>query len=298
MHGGVGQLKPVIWFLAVGLLLAGGQGNAEPALRQKGEYTWAPSEQWFGGVSGIEVSATGDSAVFITDSGRMIQADFVRQDGRITDIRFDGATRLRNTNGSVLKGDGRDSEGLAISWGGAAFVSLEFRDRVAALSLKTGRIENLPEHPDFSRFRSNRGIEALAIDRFGHLFALAEGFVSESGNALIYRFDGQRWTTPYELALRGPYLPVGADFGPDEALYVLERAVTPLGFSSRIRRLHLSEGQARAETLLTTLPAAYDNLEGIAAWRDTDGHIRLTLVSDDNFLPIQRTQIVEFAVIE
>lgn len=42
----------------------------------------------------------------------------------------------------------------------------------------------------------------------------------------------------------------------------------------------------------------FDNLEGLAVWRDDTGAIRLTMVSDDNFNPLQTTQLVEFRVPE
>lgn len=40
----------------------------------------------------------------------------------------------------------------------------------------------------------------------------------------------------------------------------------------------------------------HDNLEGISVWQDPDGRIRLTMISDDNFMVFQRTEIVEYAV--
>ena len=45
---------------------------------------------------------------------------------------------------------------------------------------------------------------------------------------------------------------------------------------------------------MTSLPSQYDNLESLAVWRDDAGATWVTAISDDNFLPIQRTQIVEF----
>ena len=72
-----------------------------------------------------------------------------------------------------------------------------------------------------------------------------------------------------------------------------------MGFKSRIRRFDLgSSGFTNETVLLETAPGTYDNLEGISLWSDTGGRIRLTLVSDDNFFPFQKTQLVEFALIE
>jgi hypothetical protein len=38
-------------------------------------------------------------------------------------------------------------------------------------------------------------------------------------------------------------------------------------------------------------------MEGISVWRDGEGAIRVTLLSDDNFFPLQRTMFAEFLVV-
>ena len=54
-----------------------------------------------------------------------------------------------------------------------------------------------------------------------------------------------------------------------------------------------ADGVQDDEILLETRPLQYDNLEGISVWHDgTD--IRVTLISDDNFIFLQRTEIVEY----
>jgi hypothetical protein len=93
----------------------------------------------------------------------------------------------------------------------------------------------------------------------------------------------------------GAFLPVGADLGPDGRLYLLERRFHGLGgFASRLRRVVLQEGGvARGETLFQTRPGQFGNLEGLAIWRDGAGALRATLISDDNFLPVLGTELVE-----
>lgn len=39
-----------------------------------------------------------------------------------------------------------------------------------------------------------------------------------------------------------------------------------------------------------------DNMEGIGVHRDAKGEIVLTLVSDDNFSPLQRTIVLQFTM--
>ena len=47
-------------------------------------------------------------------------------------------------------------------------------------------------------------------------------------------------------------------------------------------------------TLLETRLGELDNMEGISVWRDADGRIRVTLISDDNFFPLQQTMFAEY----
>ena len=91
-------------------------------------------------------------------------------------------------------------------------------------------------------------------------------------------------------------MPTGADFGPDGRFYILERGHYSLGFhSSGARCLTLTEtGFTDIQTILQTPWGTHGNLEGLSVWRDQDGHIRLTMVSDDNFLPFLRSEIVEY----
>jgi hypothetical protein len=89
---------------------------------------------------------------------------------------------------------------------------------------------------------------------------------------------------------------VAADFGPDGRFYVLERDFRALGgFSSRLRRFELGTDGLTGEAILLETPfALHDNLEGLSVWRDDQGVLRATMISDDNFIFVQQTQIVEY----
>ena len=61
------------------------------------------------------------------------------------------------------------------------------------------------------------------------------------------------------------------------------------GFGNRVRSFVVgARGLGDEKTLLQTPIGLHDNLEGISVWQDGAGDIRLTMVSDDNFLAIQR----------
>ena len=45
--------------------------------------------------------------------------------------------------------------------------------------------------------------------------------------------------------------------------------------------------------LYTTPPATLGNVEGVSTWRDTDGRIVVDLITDDGFLPLTVTRLIE-----
>lgn len=254
-----------------------------------GSFAWAEGEAEFGGFSGLEVGPDGVRFTAITDRGRVTLGRFLRQDGRITGIARDGPLRRLRAGGGKLA---NDSEGLAIGPGGQRHVSYE---QTHVVRRHTGAETTLPAHPDFRRFPPNGGIEGLAVDRAGRLYALPERF-RYGTDVPVYRFAGGRWRLHARIPRSDGFLPVGADIGPDGRFYLLERAFFGLGFRSRVRRFDM--GSWTGETLLRTATGRHDNLEGLAVWRDKTGAIRLTMISDDNFRFFQRTEVVEYRVTE
>lgn len=228
----------------------------------------------------------------------MIDAQMHREEGALKAISVTNWRKLRYRNGIGVKGPFTDSEGLAITPDGGIFITFEHKHRLTEVDPETGVMTQIPGHPDFATFSKNSGLEALAVHPDGRLFALPERSGSRTAPFNVYTFDGSTWQITGQLARIGPFLPVGADFDAQGILYLLERAVTPLGFRSRIRRFDPDKTTQGDITLLTTAPARFDNLEGISVWQDAMGQTRLTLISDDNFLAIQRTQLIEYLLKE
>lgn len=272
--------------------------QADPTLLPNGAFTWYAEAPWFGGLSAAEVSPDGAKITVISDRGRLLQAKLTRTDGQITNATITASRQLAGADGKKLRGRYTDAEGLAIANTGAAFISFENRHGVARLDLATGETVPLPAHPDFAGLQPNAGLEALAVGPDGTLYTLPER--SGSGNTPfpLYAYANGTWRIAARLPRRGPFLPVGADIDAAGLLYLLERTVTPLGFRNRIRRFDLTAPNLGEVTLMTSLPGLYDNLEALSLWRDKTGTTHLTLISDDNFYPIQRTQIVEFILTE
>ncbi len=251
---------------------------------------------FFHGFSGIELDPGGREIALLTDSGNLIVGMLHRdQAGRPTGLRRWKFISIEEPQDAALGLRGLDTEGLA-TIDDVMFVSLE-RQHAVWLIAEDGRVaKRLPRPSAFDDLQKNSSLEALAIDAQGALYTLPERSGALTRPFPVWRYAEGAWTQPFDLPRRGSFLAVGADFGPDGRLYLLERAMPlPYRFANRVRRFTLADGQiVDEEVLLETEMGTHDNLEGLAVWRDAEGSIRLTMVSDDNFSRFQQTQIVEY----
>ena len=260
-------------------------------------FTWQSTGETFGGFSGLELSEDGRSFVAISDRGSIVAGQIERTEGKISGITSGEIERLTTPSGGELGQSEQDAEGLAISPTGTRVISFEGTPRIWAYGDK-GATE-LPLPPAFGSLQTNSGLEALAIDETGALYTMPERSGGLTQPFPVWRLKDGRWSQPFEISRSGGFLPVGADFGPDGALYVLERSFSGFAFQSRVRRFEIDGDAIAAErTIFTSDYGSFDNLEGIAAWRDEAGTIRLTMISDDNFNILQRTEFVEIRVEE
>ncbi|MDR0809579.1 MAG: esterase-like activity of phytase family protein [Gemmobacter sp.] len=285
--------------LALGLAPAGSASPTEPA-GYLGSFVWRSDDPKLGGLSGIEISADGQDFTVISDRGNWTQGRFLREgSGRITAIEAEPLRPLRGKGGMPLIGGRGDSEGLALAPDGSAYVSFEGTAKVLRYTSLDGPAEPLPIPAAFASMQGNSALEALAIGPDGSLYTLPERSGAPRRPFPVWRFRNGAWDQPFAIPRSGGFLAVGADFGPDGRFYLLERRFHGLtGFSSRVRRFALNpgtDGLLKGETVLESRVGQHDNLEGIAVWRDAGG-LRLTLIADDNFFPLQRTEIVEYRI--
>jgi hypothetical protein len=154
---------------------------------------------------------------------------------------------------------------------------------------------------------ANSGIEAMTMIRTGKLkgtlVIFAEHLTDKNGNLRGWLIGGP---TPGGIVLRriAGFDITDAAALPDGGIVVLERRFRySEGVKMRIRRIAASELKRGApitgEVLLDADDSLnIDNMEAIAAYRAPSGETVLTIMSDDNFSPLQRTLIMQFTVPE
>jgi hypothetical protein len=282
------------------LLIACSSALADgPKAEYLGSFRWSLDKNWFGGFSGIEMSPDGQSMTIINDRAKILTAQIKRKDGKVTAIIPGKPRHLKSSTGARLRGQIADTEGIAIAPDGSIYISFEGVHRVSHYEAVGSSATPLHRPKAFRAMPNNGSLEALAIDQEGRLYTLPENYKDDSGQIPIYRWKDGNWTNPFSLTAKGKFRPVAADFGPDGRFYLLERAFSVLGFRTRLRRWDFTETAATGETtLLETKHRTHDNLEGLSIWRDDTGQLRATMISDDNFMFFQRTELVEYALKE
>lgn len=277
-------------------------------------FDWNETQPRHGGYSGFELNDDGQQFVALSDRPAFTRGRINRQDGKITSVSSQGPMRLASDLGNFLDELNGDSEALAASPDFGLFMSLEGRHAVNFFPQGSDVPVWVELNALFDPLPGNKGLEALALSPDGYLLAIPETWEGDDYPVFrLKRFDYPGYPgsqsdgsglddppTDWEIAFRLPrlkgYAPVGADFGPDGALYLLERRfVWPVGFSSAIRRFNIGADKVAGTSLLLKTPLwRHQNLEAISVWSNQRGEITFTMISDDNFRWFLRTEIVEY----
>jgi hypothetical protein len=317
-HAGLGLLA------AIGLLCACQARTAEPlvqarpiplqegqpdrvrldALRFEAGFVLSSADPRFGGLSGLWLAPDGSELIAVSDRGTIWRARLRHEGDRLAEVGDWSVVPLGRLAGE--RSSSIDAESLAGDGPENLLVAVEGREplRRIARSDPSAVAEQMPPGARLIKAGAragNDGIEALTALPDGGLLALSEGIVATPGEVAAWRIQDAA-VQPLGYAVSDGFAPTGADWL-DDTVYVLERRFSFLdgGFASRIRAVEVaqvSEGATLVGEQLADVgwPVISENFEGIAARRAADGRVLLYLVSDDNFLPLQRTLLLQFSL--
>jgi hypothetical protein len=268
----------------------------------------------FGGLSALHLSRDGAALLAVTDTGHWLRATPVWQEGQLVALEQAMMAPIQASGGRSLRASGHgDIEAMALSpngayladesYGSTLFFAPDVPDSLTAPTQAFKRRDALKKLP------KGRGIEALAyVQRAGlapQLLAIAErhpdsnaGFIPawllpaspDSAAIQTLRYEP---TPGFDVS--------DAAFSTRCGLLVLERKLNWLGFFKiRLKLIQADSIQAGSTLKGQTLLAAdswtshVDNLEGVSVMDAPDGSCEIFMTSDDNFLPVQSTHLLQF----
>jgi hypothetical protein len=266
----------------------------------------------FGGISGIRLEADGRNFLALTDRAYWLRGRILAEGDRPTGIADTEIAPMLGANGRpLIETKGYDTESLARA-DGMLFVSIERVQRLVRFDYaKDGfaaRAQPVTSPPGLRDLPSNQGIEALvfvpkSLPLGGTLIAISERGLDGGGNIRGFLVGGP---SPGAFSVRrsNDFDVTDAALTPSGDLFILERHFSfTRGGGMRIRRVPLTDikpGALIGGTVLIEADNAnqIDNMEALDVHRNAAGETILTVMSDDNFSPLQRTLLLRFALIE
>lgn len=271
----------------------------------------------FGGISGL-LMPDHEHIVAITDHGSWLKARLVYDDGRLTTLAKTEMAPLLGANGTPLAAKKANDAESITRIGDDVFVGIERVERIVRFDYgKVGfaaRGTDIRVPADFKSFARNAGLECLVAPQpgqpnAGKLVAITERSLDAAGNHRAFVLDpnakvGNAGVLRFSVQRSDDFDITDCAVLPPGDLLILERRFSPArGVAMRMRRLPLdaiADGALVNGQVLIEADLGYqiDNMEGIAVTRNAAGETIITVVSDDNFSPIQRNLILQFTLVE
>lgn len=280
-------------------------------LHWRGGVALTAADGAFGGWSDLQISADGRRLTALGDRGAWLVATIVRDaDDRITGLADAVLGPLLGPDGRPLdrRRHETDAEGLAGLPDGSLVVAFEGRHRLWRYAAAPGSVtplaglpRPLPGPPGLADAPVNGGLEALGGLADGSLIGFTEELRDDSGLVVGWRRDPAGAWAPLRLRPTGDFKPTGLAVVPGGDVVLAERRYTPLaGPGLRLSVITAAELTGPAPIVphvLAVLDASLsvDNFEAVGLWQGAGGERRLVVLSDDNFNPLQRTLLLEFA---
>jgi hypothetical protein len=282
------------------------------ALEFRGGLELTSAERKFGGLSALRIAQDGGDFISLTDHADWVRGRIVYSGGKPSGIDNAEISPMLGADGKPLAAVKRaDTESLA-ELDGKYCVGIERANQIVCFDYRKQGLRARGEPiavPEFIRkLPRNKGLEALVgipkdQELGGALIAIAENLPDAAGNHTAIMIGGPR-PGQFAIANSSGYEVTDATLLPNTDLLLLERHYSMIrGVAMRIRRIPQSKikpGAVVDGEVLVEADLGYqiDNMEGIAVHRAPNGDTILTLVSDDNFSAIQRTLLLQFALVE
>ena len=266
-------------------------------LEQVGFLNIDRNEKDYGGFSGLLIKNAGTEALVVTDKSFFFVLELRRDDNEIlTGYSAIKKGRILSSKGEHLNGRNTDSESIAMDANNNYFISFESNHRIMMHTEVEGKGIFVPKHPMFRKLSVNKGIEALAIDNENRLIAIPEKPPLGISDIPIFRLQNNKWEIIKYVKIEDNFLVTDAEILPMGLLLILERKFSwTQGFKTRFRLISLDKFDNTEPIIVFTSTAnQFDNLEGMTFWKDKKGEMRILTVSDDNFHPLQQSEIREF----
>ena len=266
--------------------------------------TWENPSPQFGGLSGILIENTGTQIIAASDRGTLFTATLSRDaQGNITQITNVSEHAIQLPKGGPVDRFKGDIEGLSRLTDGQLALSFEGYARIMTMRDLDADTAWTHRWDRFESYFNNSAFEGLATLPDGRLMVFVEKR-GRYGMGRAYVRSDTGWTGPHLVPVTPRYKITGADIGPDGCLYTVERRFNLFaGIEYRVMRnwqtggLWSAEAEWQSETLYISAQGQDGNGEGISVWQDKDG-LRISLITDDGFLPLPHTQLVELQVSE
>lgn len=278
------------------------------ALEFRGGLALTSPSKLFGGISALRLQPDGAHFIALSDRGLWLRGRIVYDGNRPVAIADALMAPMLDPKGKPAYR--WDTESIAAD-GGLLYVGIERRDFIMRFDYAgkgfLARAEPVAIPPDIKELPSNKGLEALVFvprnfPLGGTLLAFSECGLNESGNLKAFLIGG---STPGSFSVQRTQ---GFDISdaallPDGNILILERKFFLMeGVTIRIRRIRLTDIKAGSVVdgpiiLETNGREEIDNMEALSVHRSASGETICTLMSDDNYSSIQRTLLLQFALI-
>lgn len=271
------------------------QSGQESTVRFEGGWSLTSEYDDFGGFSGLVVDEEAGSLLAISDKGDWWQAPF---DARQSVPPASGTMQRFSVGMEADKVD-LDAESL-IKFDDGYLVSFEHNHRLEFVA-EAGAAPRKPmlQNIDFSGISRNGGMEAIVRLNTGQLLAFSEKGLNGAGHLQAWLVSADSVKT---LKFQPPknFSPTDAAVMPNGDVLVLLRHFSAIdGVAIKVQHIKADDIIAGAvlnggEVLHLTPEFTVDNMEGLDVVTMDDDTVRMVMISDDNFNPLQRTLLMMF----